>query len=65
MPAAAVDTPRVQDLPSYWFLLLEDARLTGDFERAAQAKRQLARLGVHVSYGRPSLSKRKGAADAI
>jgi len=31
---------------------LEIAREQGDFERAAEAKRQLRRLGVYVSYER-------------
>jgi hypothetical protein len=39
--------------PTYWFAVLEIAREQGDFERAAEAKRELQRLGVHVSYERP------------
>jgi hypothetical protein len=39
--------------PTYWFALLEIARESGDFENAAEAKRQLQRLGIRVSYKRP------------
>lgn len=35
-----------------WFLELELARERQDFERAAQAKRELQRLGVEVRYRR-------------
>ena len=41
-----------RDEPTYWFAVLEIARGRGDFERAAEAKRELERLGVRVSYGR-------------
>jgi hypothetical protein len=37
-----------------WFAVLEGARNTGDFELAAKAKRELARLGVDVRYRRPA-----------
>ena len=47
------------DQPTYWFAVLEIARERGDFEQAAEAKRQLERLGVRISYGRPQT--RKGA----
>jgi hypothetical protein len=39
--------------PTYWFALLEIARERGDFEQAAEAKRQLQRLGVRVRYQKP------------
>lgn len=42
-----------QDEPMYWFGVLEIAREQGDFERAAEAMRQLKRLGVCVTYFRP------------
>jgi hypothetical protein len=45
------------DEPTYWFAVLEIARERGDFERAAEAVRELERLGVRVWYERP----RKGA----
>jgi len=41
------------DEPTYWFAIMEIARERGDFERAAQAKSELARLGIRVSYRRP------------
>ena len=39
--------------PLVWLLLLERGRRTGDFELAARARRELARLGIRVSYGKP------------
>lgn len=48
-----------RDEPTYWFALLEIAREHGNFEQAAEAKRELVRLGVRVSYQRPT---RKGVA---
>jgi hypothetical protein len=41
-----------RDQPTYWFALLEIARDVGDFEQAAEAQRQLKRLGVRVHYER-------------
>jgi hypothetical protein len=49
-----------RDDPLVWLLLLERGRQSGDFDLAAKAKRELARLGVRVSFGRP-LAKRKRA----
>jgi hypothetical protein len=46
-------TDRDRDDPLVWLLLLERGRRTGDFELAARAKWELARLGVRVAYGRP------------
>jgi hypothetical protein len=46
--------------PTYWFAVLEIAREQGDFEQAAEAKRELRRLGISVSYRRPE-SRREGA----
>jgi hypothetical protein len=42
----------VSDWPLYWFARLEKAVDTGDHQAAAQAQRNLARLGVLVRYGR-------------
>jgi hypothetical protein len=42
-----------RDDPVVWLLLLERGRRTGDFELAARAKRELKRLGIHVTYRRP------------
>ena len=39
-----------RDQPTYWFAILEIARQRDDFEQAAEAKRQLKRLGVTVTY---------------
>jgi hypothetical protein len=48
-----------RDAPTYWFAVLEIARERGDFEWAAEAQRQLERLGVIVRFDR----QRKGAED--
>jgi hypothetical protein len=51
MPQLAEDNVRsVVDWPGYWFLLLERFLAKGDLEAAAEAKRQLERLGVEVRY---------------
>ncbi len=39
-----------EESPVAWFVMLERARMDGDFERAAHAQRELARLGVMVRY---------------
>jgi hypothetical protein len=41
------------DEPLYWFALLDRAVERGDHEAAADAQRQLKRLGVRVRYGQP------------
>jgi hypothetical protein len=46
--------------PIYWFALLDRAIAQGDHDAAAESQRQLARLGVRVSYGRPRRSVRQG-----
>ncbi len=48
-----------RDCPTAWFAVLERARMDGDFERAAEAIRQLRRLGVTVRFER---RKAKGCA---
>jgi hypothetical protein len=40
------------DLPLFWFLILEQSLDNGDLEQAAQAKRELKRLGVDIVYRR-------------
>jgi hypothetical protein len=45
--------PPVNDWPLYWFVALEKAVEQGDHQAAAEAERQLRRLGVRVAYGRP------------
>jgi hypothetical protein len=52
--------PPVANWPLYWFAKLEKAVERGDHQRAAEAQRRLARLGVRVSYGRPR-TQRSGA----
>jgi hypothetical protein len=39
--------------PVAWFAVLERARETHDYETAAEAVRQLERLGVKVKYRKP------------
>ena len=41
--------------PLYWFARLEKAVESGDHQAAAEAQRELARLGVRVSYGLPRI----------
>ena len=41
-----------ENSPVAWFVMLERARATSDLERAAQAVRELKRLGVTVTFGR-------------
>jgi hypothetical protein len=50
-------TEPVENLPVFWFVYLERAVERGDHEAAAEAQRQLARLGVRVRYGRPAPRK--------
>jgi hypothetical protein len=50
-----------QNTTVYWFFVMEEAKDRGDFELAAQAKRELARLGVRVVYGPPSKSEQREA----
>jgi hypothetical protein len=52
MPPAA-ETDDYTDEPLYWFALLDRAVARGDHAAAADAQRQLKRLGVRVRYGRP------------
>lgn len=55
MPAT-LDEPKTGltlNFPGYWFAQLEDALNRGDFDCAAEAGRELRRLGVVVTYPRP------------
>jgi hypothetical protein len=52
--ADTVSPPPPTDWPLYWFARLEKAVEAGNHQAAAEAQRQLARLGVRVSYGRPA-----------
>ncbi len=48
--AAKVNERDHRNQPTYWFAILEIARERGNFEQAAEANRQLKRLGVCVRY---------------
>jgi hypothetical protein len=52
-PKARPDQHAVLDWPVYWFVKLAKAVEAGDHQAAAEAQRQLERLGVRVQYGRP------------
>jgi hypothetical protein len=39
-----------ENSPVAWFVMLERARTTGDFDREAEAIRELKRLGVTVTF---------------
>jgi hypothetical protein len=54
----------LSDSPIFWFARLDLAVERGDHEAAAEAQRQLARLGILVRYGRPRPTPRKAVADA-
>lgn len=60
MPNSAIPTPPVTNWPIYWFSVLEKAVDHGDYEKAAQATRELRRLGVEVKY-RPHSIEREAA----
>jgi hypothetical protein len=47
--------------PLPWLLTLEMSRQRGDFEKAAEAKKELAKLGVHVTYSSPKDTKMEAA----
>jgi hypothetical protein len=55
----------VRDWPLWWFSKLESAVERGDFAAAARAQKELARLGVRVTYwcppGRTHSSRRTHA----
>jgi hypothetical protein len=51
VPQTAEQRPApIVDWPGYWFLLLERYLAEGDLGAAAEAQRQLERLGVEVRY---------------
>ena len=43
-------TADYRESAAYWFCILEIARDRDDFETGAQAKRELRRLGVNVTF---------------
>jgi hypothetical protein len=49
MPAGC-EEHRIREQPIYWFCMLEQAIRQGDLVRAAQAVRELDRLGIAISY---------------
>ena len=55
--AATPSLPRHTNWPLFWFAKLEKAVEEGDHQAAAEAQRELARLGVRVAYGRPGAGK--------
>jgi hypothetical protein len=50
--AESASQPPPTDWPLYWFARLEKAVEQGNHQAAAEAQRELARLGVRVAYGR-------------
>lgn len=58
---AITHAARPTDWPVYWFAKLDKAVTEGDHEAAAEAQRELRRLGVRVNYGRPVASEDAGA----
>ncbi len=62
--AATLSLPRQTDWPLYWFAKLEKAVEEGDHQTAAEAQRELARLGVRVSYGRPQRTRQEARTHA-
>ncbi len=59
--ADTITIPPTTDWPLYWFAKLEKAVEQGDHQAAAEAQRELARLGVRVAYGRPNAALRQEA----
>jgi hypothetical protein len=47
-------TEKPIDSATAWFAVLESAKLRNDFEAAAEAIKQLRRLGVTVRFGHPT-----------
>ncbi|MCE9562876.1 MAG: hypothetical protein K8U57_12600 [Planctomycetes bacterium] len=54
MTTSQVSNNTAKEWPVYWFARLERAVAEGDHEAAAEAQRELRRLGVTVKYGRPA-----------
>jgi hypothetical protein len=57
--AETASLPPPTDWPLYWFARLEKAVEQGDHQGAAEAQRELARLGVRVAYGRPHADRQE------
>jgi hypothetical protein len=56
MPAPTTQHLATRDWPLYWFATLDQAVHQGDYEAAAEAQRELAKLGVRVRYGRAPIA---------
>ncbi len=50
MPVLSETDPEIRDSPIYWFVVLTEAKERGDFARAAEAQKELDRLGIRISY---------------
>jgi hypothetical protein len=50
MTTPTINTPKPTDWPVYWFAALERAIEENDWQAAENAKQQLERLGVSVSF---------------
>jgi hypothetical protein len=59
MPTAKTTTENREhrNSPVYWFVVLDDAREQRDYERAAEAIRELRRLGVVVRFSARGASR--------
>jgi hypothetical protein len=47
-----------KESPIVWFFVLEEALERGNFERAANAQKELRRLGIDVGYTRRAATQR-------
>jgi hypothetical protein len=61
VPQSTAERRPPTEAPIYWFAKLEFALEDGDLQAAAEAQRELARLGVRVQYGRPDRKAVAGA----
>jgi hypothetical protein len=57
MSMTATEKARPEDCATAWFAVLERALDEGDVQRAAQAERELQRLGVDVRFRRKAASR--------
>jgi hypothetical protein len=51
--SSTAENTNYTDQPIYWFAILDRAVAQGDHAAAAEAQRELERLGVRVFYGMP------------
>ena len=58
-------TDNAIDWPLWWFARLEAAVERGDHSAAAEAQRELERLGVSVRYGSPRLRRMESSSPAV